>query len=308
MANDFLSNLSSRALQGTDLTSASSGLRPRLASRYESSVASNSLLPIGEMADIESADTFETRQKPRHDSEAVEQEQSEERKIGLLQIEQPQKRMQTPLRFRADESSQFMNREEHLPMSGRINQIHSDDLVDAPPLISLPTAKRRLESSALGQEEEDLSRSVAPLIHPVIAPHVEPGRVIAPHKNDDSRDALQDQFDSIQPKINVQVTGAPEVSSVNHPKVIPERIDITHKESQLLISSVPNKLVPAFPQHEHKSQTTVQTKPLLPTVHVTIGRIEVKAATTPNTSPKRNAHKASAMSLDEYLRRRQGSG
>ncbi|HEX4953034.1 MAG TPA: hypothetical protein VF017_06540 [Thermoanaerobaculia bacterium] len=43
-----------------------------------------------------------------------------------------------------------------------------------------------------------------------------------------------------------------------------------------------------------------------PRVEVTIGRIEVRATSTPSAAPARRAAGASAMSLEDYLRRRDG--
>jgi hypothetical protein len=51
--------------------------------------------------------------------------------------------------------------------------------------------------------------------------------------------------------------------------------------------------------------TTPETRENPPTIHVTIGRIEVKA-TPPTAAPKRRASASPTMSLDEYLRRRSG--
>jgi hypothetical protein len=100
---------------------------------------------------------------------------------------------------------------------------------------------------------------------------------------------------------------APSVTiPVSQSTVIPERIGIISTEPQLQIPDIKQELVPAIPLLERKLQKVMPEVDSQPqTIQVTIGRIEVKA-TIPPSPPKPGGPLSSTMSLDEYLRRRQG--
>jgi hypothetical protein len=51
-----------------------------------------------------------------------------------------------------------------------------------------------------------------------------------------------------------------------------------------------------------------QRAPELPAIHVSIGRVEVRALVTPDAKPRREAAGAGALSLEDYLRRRAEGG
>lgn len=55
----------------------------------------------------------------------------------------------------------------------------------------------------------------------------------------------------------------------------------------------------------HRLEETAMTQP---TIHVTIGRVEVRATPPPAPSQKKGPSKPAVMSLDEYLRQRNGGG
>jgi len=94
-----------------------------------------------------------------------------------------------------------------------------------------------------------------------------------------------------QPKTDNQPPGALHI--------VPEQIIISRRELQTAESQ---HLTPvrASPQG-----TSLPGVPQPPSITVTIGRIEIKA-NTPAVLPKRAAPAPASLSLDEYLRQRQG--
>jgi hypothetical protein len=65
-------------------------------------------------------------------------------------------------------------------------------------------------------------------------------------------------------------------------------------------------VVPA-PSRQPLSIPAAQQSPSTPTIHVTIGRIEIRA-TPPSAPPQRPRAAAPVMGLDEYLRQRNAGG
>jgi len=302
MTNDFLSSLSSRALHNADLPSPVGGLRPRLASRFETSIVPD-WSAISEIPDLESAGTFKTKEKPGYELKTIEQDRSEARKTRSFQDELPQMEVPTQSTLKVGEAPKFMDKVENPTMSKHINQIRSDNRTDNSYMILPPMTMKSLTPSMPPPEEEGRPRTVAPLIPPGSAPQVEPNRETILHKDDNPRKASREYIAPRDPKANILVV--PEASMVNRPNLVSERIEITHRESQLVIPEIESKFVPAAPKREERFQKMVLSELQPPTINVTIGRVEVKA-TTPSTSPKRNTRTTSTMSLDEYLQRRQG--
>jgi hypothetical protein len=85
-------------------------------------------------------------------------------------------------------------------------------------------------------------------------------------------------------------------------------IERVETEKSLVTQLQPHPVVPLHSRLERawgKENETMQTEKLTPTIHVTIGRIEVRATTAPiQNQPKPKAQ--DAMSLDDYLARRNG--
>jgi hypothetical protein len=65
--------------------------------------------------------------------------------------------------------------------------------------------------------------------------------------------------------------------------------------------SLPDRLAP-----EREAQAMPDGRPAAgdPVVHVTIGRIDVRATPAPQTTPRRTPDRRTAMSLAEYLQKR----
>jgi len=67
----------------------------------------------------------------------------------------------------------------------------------------------------------------------------------------------------------------------------------------------PQPPIPTFPSgvDRHREPAESASRPAVPDIHVTIGRLEIRAA-KPAQRPRRTPAQAPVMSLDEYLRQR----
>lgn len=308
MSNDFLTSLSLRAIQNSGMDSGIGGLRPRLASRFEPGSLSAGQ-GFDENVQAEAPGAIEKKQIPIKDSGTLEQNRSE------VQINQPVERGQrsegpliSPLQ-RAEGPTSIPERIE--PQTGPVPvepsiAIHGQ--LETPNLPHLPMDLKQVPLQGLNNKEER-SDSQPIFLHsaPVITPQIERVQVRETQKDNDP--VHGDTYISSNEPTNRMRAGTVSLTPpTDQPKVVPERIEITHRESQLLISNIQHQLVPFIPRLERKSQASnrgPEQQP--PTINVTIGRIEVKA--TPATaSPKRGAHTATTVSLEEYLKRRQAGG
>jgi hypothetical protein len=114
--------------------------------------------------------------------------------------------------------------------------------------------------------------------------------------------------DRAAPPIRMKLAAKPTANEEHvrvtpHPIVTPVIERIIHEREH-----------PASSQTQpHSDQVTPHTTPIAtqpaatepPTIHVTIGRIEVRA-TPPAAATKRSTHSSSTLSLDDYLRAREG--
>jgi hypothetical protein len=88
---------------------------------------------------------------------------------------------------------------------------------------------------------------------------------------------------------------------------VPQEIIITRREQPALPAGAQPGLLPVAALPERGSQNMFSHNETQPaSIHVTIGRIEVRATSAQPSAPKRSAPAPAAMSLDEYLRRRSG--
>lgn len=92
--------------------------------------------------------------------------------------------------------------------------------------------------------------------------------------------------------------------------VLPDSALLERLVQDLLVARLasPAATAPAKPEHEHLWPPALagpgaQAKPA-PTIHVSIGRIEVRASTPPAPASKKERPASPVMSLDEYLRQR----
>jgi hypothetical protein len=329
MLNDFLSRLSSRAVQNIGVDSGTSEIRPRLVSRFETA-STVAAVPMEEAPEIEADVQVETRQKapPRKLTRVAEQDQSEATPIQSIRDEPPPTARSVPVRMTRNQTTPLLDRDQNLvqphhqqSLPGKDQEergpaqpngrapVQIQDISQVFPRKSPPAPIDLPESPKFRKETGIDQQFVLPQGSHPIAPHSEMGEVIEPRSHHEPELAPQphDVFIFIGPKNDKPDVGTPPVVSASHGKLVRERIEITRMESPARLAGVRTQIVPALPIPERKSQKVIpETEPQPPTIHVTIGRIEIKAA-TPGPSQKRGRSGSATMSLDEYLRRRQGS-
>jgi hypothetical protein len=304
MSNDFLTNLSSRTIQqdgGMDFVVG--GLRPRLASRFETAV-----LPEGqgfeENTQIETPGIPDAHLAPRSKSALADEYRTE------VQVNRPDRGEQTLGRTL---NSQLQSMEVPRSIPGAIeNQTaptrpesiaHDHQATLHVP--ALRTIVKLVPFQNLVREEKNDFQPVPLLAGPILPTHAEIIRGGEPQVNNNVLQGSQPSIVSSEKESNLPSDRDFANDPMDEPKVVPQRIEITHRESQYLISRIQKQLVPAIARQEKGSQlSTSETEPG-PTINVTIGRIEVKA-TASAPEPKRSASTTRSMSLDEYLQRRQG--
>jgi hypothetical protein len=260
MPNDFLSNLSARAIQPPEAESAPlpGGLRPRLASLFEP--ASAALLPGQDVSEV--GDQAENASPPT----AAERPDSDQ-----------------------DQNPRFNNRRPDPSAPVRIERIREEHFTEINQAGSWPKLIQPLSVPELRPEKGAASPSA---LMPVIPPPPSPKPWSAPDPDRQSTLPAQPVPDK-----TVEQRGSK--------RLTPEQIILTRRE-QLPKTDV-RQLVPAQVPERGQTQASLtspnEAQP--PTINVTIGRIEVKAS-NPAPLPKRSASTPASMSLDEYLRQRQG--
>jgi hypothetical protein len=260
MPNDFLSNLSARAIQTPEAESAPApgGLRPRLASLFEP--ASAALMPGQDVS--EAGDQIENASQP-------------------TAAERPGSDQDQNLRFnyrRPDPSAPVL-----------IERIREEHFTEINPAGNWPKLIQPLSAPILRTEKEAAAPSA---LMPVIQPPPSPKPQPAPDPDRQSSAPAQPVPDkTVEQRVSMRVT--------------PEQIILTRREQQPKTDA--RQLVPAQVSERGQTQASL-TSPnaaQAPTINVTIGRIEVKAS-NPAPLSKRSASAPVHMSLDEYLRQRQG--
>lgn len=299
---DLLSNLASKALQDPDTVPTSGDLRPRLVSQFEPT--GGPILPVpaetaedGLEAAFHESDRMQTV-LPRNGPAIRTSDRS-------VVEDQPPVEKESPLRPTPTGArpmgAQPLNETETQPIMNRVRSISRAHEDSSPSSMREPTEANG--PRATGTQETHMTEiraSIQP--HPVVTDPV-------PHADHDrgqkNEPAVSTQLQSVSGL--QQNEAAHQAGVLRAPKVIAERFEVKHVESGSLAPSHLPLLVPAVKQTVSTSQTTLpETEPQMPTIHVTIGRVEVKAVTSNPPSRSRTAV-SSTMSLDEYLRRRKGS-
>ena len=170
------------------------------------------------------------------------------------------------------------------------------------PLPTLPTKEQPLvEPMALWKPELEDSESSRPLIQPTAEAPVSPSILTAPTSN------TQREFIHKTVRIPVRDPGHPSKHDARlppprlveqktpGPPVAPKRLD---KAPDTVMASQPMR-------DREQNQPKAMSEP---PVQVTIGRIEVTAVTQAPPAKRVAAPRKPAMSLDDYLTRRQGKG
>lgn len=306
MPNDFLSSLASKALQNAEVDSAAGGLIPRLASRFET--PARQVLPgVDQALGTEEFIEVETRQKPgvRKSSPAPGLNQPEIEDIHSLQSEQGPARVMRQPEHGSEEANGFL---QAVPGAAQIQ--HPEPILgvfpsEVPPVRVGPASIVRAELSDLPGKLSANPAKNESTVRPETASR---SRTVSmepePHQMRASAREIVPPGPVIEPVMPAAV--APVAQPANERKVIPERIEITRVEPQLRTSGNSPQIVPAVTLPELKPQRAApEVQEQSPTIQVTIGRVEVKAATS-GPAPKRRSSASATMSLEEYLRRRQG--
>jgi hypothetical protein len=304
MSNDFLTSLSSRAIQqDAGMDSVVGGLRPRLASRFETAV-----LPEGQgfekITQVETPGTSVTNLQPRHPSALADEYRTE------VQVNQPDRRGQTvdrpldsqPRSSEVTKSIPGAFESQTVPVRAESTAHDHQETLHVP---SLQTIVKLVPFQNSDREEKRDSKPVPLLMSPVFPTHAETTRADEPQGDNHPLQRSQSHIILSEPESILTSGRYPANHPVDGPKVVPQRIEITQRESQFLISNIQQQLIPSIPRPEKISQEISREPQPAPTINVTIGRIEVKA-TTSAPEPKRSASTTRTMSLDEYLQRRQG--
>ncbi len=280
MSNDFLSHLTWRSLRSTEVDSTTSELRPRIASRFEPPVTP--IMPLGDTpleAEVaygaESMQAVRPRAMPMHHEHGVDE--------------------QARLSDR-DQAQAMANRVAHLEIPAPQVAVRSE----TPPVASSPNGAEPMATSSMGSNERPVAQPEPTLPASRRLAPIEPAQPIGIDSGPARDDTLQWSATSVAQRQATLAVAAP----LN--KVVPDRIKIAQLAAKSLTSATEARLVPATAMPERKPQPLeVEAVPRAPTIHVTIGRIEVRAA-PPIASPRRTPPASPAMSLDEYLRQRRG--
>jgi hypothetical protein len=282
MPSDFLSNLSSRALQHSGVDAPGSGLQPRLASRFESMHAPAGLA-VEEASEQEplievDAGNDVGRRRPVTDRTPVEDRESvhhQKWKSGLMEVQE----------HRHEESKHSFENDGNPAVSDVLKPMPAADYSARFPQPFAPADAQQTELPGLVRNDANPSpRTVLPEIIERHTTIVEP--------------SLTDPKQLTPASVPLLPPG--------QTKVVPERIEVTRIERQPQASPTGPQIVPSLELPARMSQRKMpESREQPPTIHVTIGRIEVKAA-PPASAPKQRSPASPTMSLEEYLRRRSG--
>jgi hypothetical protein len=298
-------------------------LKPRLAARFEPPVAPITVM-LDEAPEVETSFDVERQPKaqPRKLSRAREETLPEAKAILPVQGEHPSMARSVSLLVSSDDTIGFVggkpgwgmqNHREPLPMqdrqelsSAKPNQFKPVQKEDRTEVLRTILPPQPAELPRSHEETKNVQPAIVPLLAQPAMPRAGIDRAIESPSRLNLGVALQTQRDAPDQQSEHPMATKPMSVSVNQAKVIHERVEITRVEPHLRMAATQSQLVPAIPPLEPRREPLkIENEPPSPTIHVTIGRIEVKA-TTSLPSPKRIASSSPTMSLDEYLRRRQG--
>ena len=166
----------------------------------------------------------------------------------------------------------------------------------------------------------DTQKAPTSMGKPLVRPRIQPARALdtaVPENPSPVTDSLDTKADR-QPPIIEQTTiinrpVMPDLSGTKKKARVaePEQKPFSPRELQTPASMVRPAtanmpVLPRLPQQNSGAQLTVP--PPIPTVHVHIGRIEVRATPPPAAKPSKRQRETQVMSLDDYLRQRNGQG
>ena len=290
MQTDFLSNLLSRAIVTPKAEAAAGELRPRIASLFEPSLVSSHPIPAGMEADEPAASADADKAAPAAILTSPRREQPSIKRHAPLwheseAVAQPD--------FEQDAKTRvvFRNRSEAAiptPDAG------SNPLL-VPPVGNSVAREGNIRQVVVTSGIPSLVAPVAPL--PQIQEN--PKRLkpeFAPSMPRPLTDGIENS--PVKPADAMPLHNRDDVHAIREQTLAPQTLPMPKTET-------PPRLEPALIVPDGKSPAAAQRNELQPpTIHVTIGRIEVRASAQA-VAPKRAASPSAGLSLDEYLRQRQ---
>jgi hypothetical protein len=296
MTTDFLSSLSSRVFQTPEADVTGSGLKPRLASRFEN--LNTQGVPASDPAP--DAESFvEGRGDAGLRTPAPSQDRTPFVQNHPISNDGLQPGALTVPERRPEESKYFFEKYVKSAVPHALKPIPAAEHSNMPP--RKPAQAERAELPSPARKNEMIQQPTISPISAAVSPRAEPDKVIEIHTN-----IVGVQPPSTDPEKAISASALPAAVPSSQPKVVPERIDVTRNEQNPQPAVNASQIIPSLELPEFKPQSRMpeaQEQP--PTIHVTIGRIEVKAAPSA-AAPKRGVPASATMSLDEYLRRRSG--
>lgn len=342
---DLLSNLASKALQDTNAFPTSGDLRPRLVSQFEPTSGpilpvSTDVPEDGVVATFHEANRIQAAMSQNRPPTRTPDRPMVE---DLMPIgdESPSRHAPTPTRphpqgmtpLKETDTQRMMNQaqstsgaQDGSSHSAKIQTTDSSPLqssetreihmTEMHPMIRIQpatqegssySAKIQATDSSLLRSSETRETHMTEM-HPML--RIQPAIPDQALNGDDPRQLTKEPAFSTQLQITHHQREnevRQEAGVLSSPKSIAERIEVNLEELSPLAARHLPALVPAVKQTVSKSQTTLpESETQMPTINVTIGRVEVKAVTQ-NPPSRSRAVASSTMSLDEYLRRRKGS-
>lgn len=298
MPNDFLSNLSSRALQHPEADATGSGLKPRLASRFESTNAT-ATLPVDQTPGQESLVEMEAEANAGRSHLAPAPKQPPVERKYRAPDEGLGSGVLTAQEGQHEEPRHLSENHDTPARHDSFTQMPAAEQVGRSPRRLTPSDSKQAELPSLVRKDANTVQPAAFLSSPGAPPRAEPEQIVESHTT-----VIEVQSPSIDPNKVIPVS-VPSVPTGRVEKA-PRHIDVTPIERQSQAPPKGSQIVPALEIPAFKPQSRdPEIREQIPTIHVTIGRIEVKAV-PPAAAPKRRASASPTMSLDEYLRRRSG--
>jgi hypothetical protein len=268
--SDFLTNLASRSVNRVPV------VQPRLASRFEAQAAINKLNPR----------SFERAPLDQVNSELVELETADLSDTGVSVLGDRESAMAT-------QPTQPRPGEFNPPTDGMLQQ--SQNTAQSNRMIAAqPIANNAIESNAIQQR----SPETATLIEPSIV-RPQPLLPFSALSNPSLQSAVQPLRSSTAPRS--QEASPNDDSLLARQSIIPQNLPPAASPIEASI-----RVQPQITPHLESLREELPAASPPPTIHVTIGRIEVRAHTAAAPAKPAPRSPAPALTLDRYLNQRSG--
>jgi hypothetical protein len=175
--------------------------------------------------------------------------------------------------------------------------------VAAPPRPSLASASIKISAALqppVRQPERTLNTKVAPRAETMSAQKSAPNPIAAPVSLEATRLVMPE---SSEPRRNIETASIARAD--NFQRQSPPIVQLSRAADETGVPLTPPRLAATSRDGVGAAQTRRQQATTEPPVHVTIGRIEVTALTQAAPAKRVSAPRKPAMSLEDYLARRQ---